>query len=121
MTQATTTRTTDEAVRTYKTNKIEGATPGELVLHVYDYVIACCRRKDLFGAKRGIVELQGALDLDHLDVAGPLFRIYEYTCDILREEKYDEAERIVGELRTAWRRIVDLAEAGGPAMVGSGE
>ena len=57
-----------EALHTYNVNKIEGASPAELVLFCYDHVLACCRRHEVMRAKDGVVELMGALDLDYLDV-----------------------------------------------------
>ena len=104
--------TAREAVETYCANQVEGATPGKLLLQTYDYVIASCRAGDRFRTKRGIVELMGALDLEYLDVAGPLYRIYEYLLDIVREEKYDEAQRILMELREAWAQVIHRIEAG---------
>ncbi len=106
------TMTTNQAVQAYSTNKIEGATPGELVLHAYDYVIAQLRKGNMQTSNRGIVELQSSLNLDHLEVAGPLFRIYEYTSDIIRAGNFKDAERIISSLRNAWQQIVDLAETG---------
>lgn len=104
------TMTTNQAVQAYSTNKIEGATPGELVLHTYDWVISQLRKGDMHASKKGVVELQSSLNLDYLDIAGPLFRIYEYTCDTIRARNFKEAERTITDLRNAWQQIIDLAE-----------
>ena len=103
-----------EALNTYNTNKIEGASPAELVLFCYDHVLACCRRHEMMRAKNGVVELMGALDLGYVDVSGPLFRIYEYLLEVIRSERYEEAEGIVTELREAWvKAMKSVAEEQG--------
>lgn len=101
-----------DAVETYKTSKVEGATPGQLVLEVYDYIIACCRRGDGMRAKKGLVELMGSLNLDSPDISGPLFRTYEYCLDIVREKKFEEAVGVLTEIREAWAAAVDRVESG---------
>jgi flagellin-specific chaperone FliS len=103
---------TREAVETYNASKIQSATPGQLVLQTYDYVIACCRRGDTSQAKKGVVELMGALDLEQEDVSGPLFRLYEYCLDVIREGKCDEAIGYLTELREAWTGVLDRVESG---------
>lgn len=105
-----------DAVATYSANQVEGATPGQLMLQTYDYVIACCRRKDMVQAKKGLVELMGSLNLDQTDVAGPLFRVYEYCLDVVREGKFDEALGYLSELREVWADVVDKVESGAGAL-----
>jgi flagellin-specific chaperone FliS len=103
---------TREVVEAYNASKIKGATPGQLVLQTYDYVITNCRRGDWVQAKKGLVELMGSLNLDHPDVAGPLFRLYEYCLDGIRERRFDETIAILSELREAWEALVDQVESG---------
>ncbi len=107
-----TTIPTQQALKTYHANQIEGATPGRLVLMLYDYVLACLRRGDGMRAKKGLVELMGSLNLDYLDVAGPLFRLYEYCLDIVREKEFEEAQGYIEELREAWLGVVERTETG---------
>lgn len=102
------------ALATYATNKVEGSTPGQLVLQTYDYVIACCRRSDWVRANKGIVELMHSLDLEQLDVAGPLWRIYEYCLDANRNKRFEEVIGLLSELRSAWAEVVDEVETGRP-------
>ncbi|GEM_PF-1565318 len=103
---------TREAVETYSANQIEGATPAQLVLQTYDFIIACCRRGDWMRAKSGVVELMGALNPDYDDISGPLFRVYEYCLDVIREKKFEEAIKILSELRESWAVVVDRLESG---------
>ncbi|MFH1278938.1 MAG: flagellar export chaperone FliS [Candidatus Eisenbacteria bacterium] len=106
---------TSSAIATYVTNKVEGSTPGQLVLQTYDYIIACCRRSDWVRANKGIVELMKGLDLEHLEIAGPLWRIYEYCLDANREKRFEEVMGLLSELRSSWAQVVDEVETGRPA------
>lgn len=99
-----------EAIGTYAANQVANASPGQLIVILYDYTIGCCRRGDMLNAKRGLVELSGALDLTYLDVAGPLFRIYEYLLDVVRAGRFDEAQGTLEQLRASW--IEAMAKAG---------
>jgi len=103
---------TREAVEAYSTSQIEGATPGQLVLQTFDFIIGCCRREDWIRAKKGVVELMGALNPDYPDVSGPLFRVYEYCLDVIRDQKIEEAIGILSELRDTWADVVDRVESG---------
>ena len=103
---------TREAVETYSANQVEGATPGRLLLQTYDFIITCCRRGDWVRAKKGVVELMGSLNPDYDDISGPLFRVYEYCLDIIREQKFEEAIKIISELRASWATVVERLESG---------
>ncbi len=107
----TTRQQAHEAIETYAANQIEGASAGQLLLLTYDFVLKQLRAKDMMAAKRGVVELMSALNMDHLDAAGPLFRIYEYLLDIVRKEQFDEALELVGELRDTWQRVIEDVES----------
>ena len=115
---------TSEALATYNASNLEGATPGQVLLQTYDYIIACCRQGDWMRANKGMVELMGALDLDadRLDISGSLWRIYEYCLDIIREGKFEEAISILSGLRESWAEVVERIEtgavAGGEAVEG---
>lgn len=104
-----------DAAEAYAQSQIAGASAGQLVVILYDYTIGCCRRGDGASARRGLVELMSALDLDHVVVAGPLFRVYEYLLDIVRSERFDEARETLETLRAAW--IESMARSGNPAAV----
>ncbi|MCK4546797.1 MAG: flagellar protein FliS [Candidatus Eisenbacteria sp.] len=106
---------TRDAVEAYSASKLESATPGQLVLQTYDYVISCCHRGETAQAKKGLVELMGALNLDHEEIAGPLFRMYEYCLDAIREGRFEEAIGPLSELREAWRGVIDQVESGAAA------
>ncbi len=99
------------AIETYASNQIDGASSGQLLLITYDFILKKLRAEDAIAAKRGVVELMGALNMKYLDAAGPLFRLYEYCLDIIRVNKYEEALEIFDELRVAWKRVIELAAA----------
>jgi flagellar protein FliS len=106
---------TREAVLKYATSQIQGASPGQLVVMLFDATIAACRRGDRQVARQGLVELMSGLDLDYLDVAGPLFRLYEYCLDEVRKGNIEEVQRILTGLREAWCAAVAQAERPGAA------
>ena len=103
---------TREAMEVYQASKVAASTPGQLVLQTYDYVIGCCRRGEMMQAKKGLVELMGALNLDHLDIAGPLFRLYEYCLELIRDKKFEEAIGVLSELRQSWLGALDNTQLG---------
>ena len=103
-----------DAVKTYTAQAVEGANPPRLTLMLFDHILACIRRQEAMKAKQGIVELMGSLDLEYLEISGPLYRLYEYCLDIVREEKFDEAERLLVEVRDAWEQVVKKVEAEEP-------
>lgn len=109
-----------EAIGTYAGGQVANASPGQLIVILYDYTIGCCRRRDAVNAKRGLVELSASLDLGCLDVAGPLFRIYEYLLEAVRDGRFEEAQDTLGQLRESW--VEALARTGAaPASRARGE
>ena len=98
--------TAREAIGTYASSQVANASPGQLIVILYDYTIGCCRRGDLMNAKRGIVELSASLDLTYLDVAGPLFRVYEYLLEAVRAGRFEEAQSTLEQLRESWVEAV---------------
>jgi len=98
--------TAREAIGTYASSQVANASPGQLIVILYDYTIGCCRRGDLMNAKRGLVELSASLDLTYLDVAGPLFRVYEYLLDAVRAGRFEEAQSTLEQLRESWVEAV---------------
>lgn len=97
----------------YKSNQVMGCSPGQLVLLLYDHVIKCLDSSDMRGASRGIVELMSALDLDYKDVSGRLFSLYEYCLDLVKKERYEEASKILTEMREMWATAMrNMAQQG---------
>ena len=90
----------------YRTNQVMGASPGQLVLLLYDHVIRCLGKEDIRGASKGLVELMGSLDLDYQEVSGRLFSLYEYCLDLAKKGKYQEASKILTEMRHMWATAI---------------
>jgi flagellin-specific chaperone FliS len=102
--------TPSEAVARYTANQVTGASPGQLLLQLYGLTIGACRRGDAARAKQGLGELMGSLNLDYLEVSGPLFRLYEYCQDRVRDGDYEAAQQLLSELRAAWAEVVAREE-----------
>jgi flagellin-specific chaperone FliS len=90
----------------YRTNQVMGASPGQLILLLYDHVIRCLTNKDMRGASKGLVELMGSLDLDYQEVSGRLFSLYEYCLDLVKKGEYDHASQILTEMRHMWATAI---------------
>ena len=90
----------------YRTNQVMGASPGQLVLLLYDHVIRCLTNEDMTGASKGLVELMGSLDLDYQEVSGRLFSLYEYCLDLVKKSEYEQASKILAEMRQMWAAAI---------------
>jgi len=93
-------------IDTYRTNQVLGASPGQLVLLLYDHVIRCLKNEDMRGASKGLVELMGSLDLDYQEVSGRLFSLYEYCLDMVKKSEYEQASKILTEMRQMWAAAI---------------
>ena len=103
-----------DGIDAYRANQVMGASPGQLVLLLYDHVIRCLAREDMRGASKGLVELMGSLDLDYQEVSGRLFSLYEYCLDLVKKSEYEQASKILTEMRQMWAiaigRVADRGE-----------
>ena len=94
-------------IEAYRTNQVMAASPGQLVLLLYDHVIRCLANEDMRGASKGLVELMGSLDLDYQEVSGRLFSLYEYCLDLVKKSEYEQASNILTEMRQLWATAID--------------
>lgn len=92
--------------RAYRTQQVLSAKPEDLVLMVYDHVIASCRAKDKKKASAGIAVLIDALDFDQREIPLGLFRLYRYAMDKIWEGEFDDALSVMRSLREAWAAAV---------------
>lgn len=98
----------------YRTNQVMGASPGQLILLLFDHVIRCLQKEDFRGASKGLVELMGSLDLDYQDISGRLFSLYEYCLDLVKKGEYEQASQILTEMRKMWATAIGrIAEQAG--------
>jgi flagellin-specific chaperone FliS len=96
-----------DGIDAYRTNQVMGASPGHLVLLLYDHVIKSLKDSDMRGASKGIVELMSSLDLDYQEVSGKLFSLYEYCLDLVKRQEYDQALKIMTEMRQMWAVAIE--------------
>ncbi|MGE5572337.1 MAG: flagellar export chaperone FliS [Bacteroidota bacterium] len=130
MLQATSEYRGRSAYGVYRAQQVLSAKPEDLVLMVYDHVIASCRAKDKKKASAGIATLIDALDLDQGEIAVGLFRLYRYAIDRVWEGKFDEALSVMRPLRETWATAMKGSRgpaglpaasvvAGGPERMGA--
>jgi flagellin-specific chaperone FliS len=96
-----------DGIDSYKANQVAGASPAQLILLLYDHVIKCMKSSDMRGASKGIVELMSSLDLDYNEISGRLFSLYEYCLDLVKKGRYDEAMKIMSDMRQTWAVAID--------------
>lgn len=86
----------------YRFNQVTSASGPELVLMAYDAALAACGRQDLERTTRALNVLRGAVDPDQGPMGIQLMAIYTYCADLARSRKYDEAAKLLRELRETW-------------------
>ena len=82
-------------------DQVLNMTPVEVIKRLYEVAIVACRRHDLQLARKAVNELINGLNFDY-DVARDLYRLYDYAKAEMRKGNYDEAVRVLGDLRGAW-------------------
>lgn len=97
-------------IQEYRYQDIMSASPLRLIIITYDVAIAACAQRDLIKATRALTVLRDALNFDYAEVAGRLFSLYEWCADLARKGHYDEAARILRELRDAWAACLPAVE-----------
>jgi len=90
----------------YHKNEIMNLSPTQLVLKIYDIAILSCKLKDSMKVSKALVELISALDFEKGDIAIGLFKLYQYCMDIVKKGNFEEAQKILSELREAWLKVV---------------
>ena len=100
-----------EGINAYKENQVVGASPGKLILLLYDHVIKCLKTCDMRGASKGLVELMSSLDLDYQEISGRLFSLYEYCLDLVKKGEYEQALKIISEMRQMWATAIERMTA----------
>lgn len=86
----------------YKAQEVFSASPERLVLMLYDYVMAACKRCDSKKASSGLAALIDSLDFEAGEVATGLFRLYRYAMEEIKAGRFEEALSVVRGLREAW-------------------
>lgn len=92
----------------YLQQKILSANPVQLVSYMYDAVLAACRSEDSDRAQRGLLALIDSLNFEHADISMPMFQVYRYCIDKVRESKYDEVIDLIGGFKSAWSEAMNV-------------
>jgi flagellar protein FliS len=122
----------EKIARSYKAQSIQTASPGKLVLMLFDgalrFMSAATRAFDeddftkrnedinnnLIRAQNIVTELQSSLDMSVPgDLPGTLYRLYDYVLHQLQQanlkkiaEPIGEGEKTINELREAWAEML---------------
>jgi len=91
-----------DPIEAYKFNQVTSASGPELILMAYDAAVTACGRRDLLQTTRALNVLRGAVDPDQGPLGIQLIAIYQYCADLARQRKYDEAGKVLRELRETW-------------------
>lgn len=96
----------------YKTNDIMTASPERLIIFLYDQAIKGCKLEDKELVAKALVELVDSLNFKYADMATRLFRLYEFSLEMVRREQYPPALKVLSELRETWiSAIADVKAA----------
>lgn len=107
----TTLQASPRVSRAYLEDQLNGLGPVELLLKVYDVAIAACRQGDSERVSRAMVELIGALNFDHREVAVGLFRMYNYCLTHAKRGRFDVVEPVLIELRETWSQVSETTQS----------
>ena len=93
-----------EGERAYQVQRAVTTTPLDRLLMVYDLALTACHTHDLPATHRALRLLSRTLDFDaDPELAGHLFRVYEYCQTRLRTGAFEEVASVLSELRLVWR------------------
>ena len=93
------------AVQSYKQNSVITADPLKLILMAYDKAISGCRQRDLKLLGQALNVLINGLNMDAGNISWSLLAIYQYCSELAREGQYNEAMKILQELRDTWADV----------------
>lgn len=90
----------------YLERQLEGMTPVELLLKLYDVAIVSCVQQDSDRLSRALVELIAALNFEQREAAAGLLRLYNYCLHQAKARRFDLVRPILCELRDSWSAIM---------------
>jgi flagellin-specific chaperone FliS len=93
-----------DPVEAYRYNQANGASGPELILMAYDAALLGCGQRDLIKTTRALSVLRNSLDVERGPLALQLLNIYLYCADLARGRHFDEAAKILRDLRETWSR-----------------
>lgn len=102
----TTTVTMPKRSQAYLKEQLAGLTSVELLVKVYDVAITSCKQGDRERLSRALIELIGALNFEHREIAVGLFRMYNYCLRNAKAGRFDLVEPVLAELRDVWTKTL---------------
>ena len=101
-----------DEMREYQRQDIYSSTPLQLVVKLYDVAISACYRGDRKRLRTALAELMSGLNLEEGgDIAGRLYRLYEYCIEESVSGDLVSVRNVLTELRDAWKQIAFSAAA----------
>jgi flagellin-specific chaperone FliS len=95
-------------IAAYQQSQVNFASPGELMLKVYDLGIGACAKGDAEQARAVVIELVNSLNFTYSTIAVGLLRLYNYCLDLIRQGNLDETKRVLSELRATWAQALSI-------------
>ncbi|OHB98067.1 MAG: hypothetical protein A2Z58_08250 [Planctomycetes bacterium RIFCSPHIGHO2_12_42_15] len=91
----------------YLEQEIMTLNPVQLLIKAYDAGIAACNRREESKASAVLVELIDSLNFDYAEIAGSLFRLYDYCMREIKRGNFDVTLKVLKELRETWVQVQD--------------
>lgn len=89
----------------YRYQEVMGASPVRLIIIAYDVAITACQQHDLKRATEALSVLRNSINFKHGEIAGRLFALYIWCADQARAGQWEDAIKILSELRDAWIQV----------------
>lgn len=98
----------DKKIPPYLEQEVLTWSKEKLILKMYDLFLLSNKKQDVNKMSRILVELMGALNFEYEETATRLYRLYEYCQRCIFQKKYDEAYKIISELRASWAKAFNF-------------
>lgn len=98
----------DGQIPSYLEQEVLSWSKEKIILKMYDLFIVSNKRGDTSKMSRVLIELMGSLNFEYEETATRLYRLYEYCQRLVFQRKFDEALKIIQELRNSWATAFNL-------------
>ncbi len=82
--------------------RVMTASPEQLISYIYDIAISSCANGDRLKATKAVQELINALNFDYKEQSLTFYRIYRYILDKVHKGKFDEAQKLLTDIKKTW-------------------
>ncbi len=86
----------------YLQQKIQTASPEQLISYLLDMAISACHREDKYKASRIVSELIISLDPQYLEVVTPFYHVYQHVNYLIRNQQFEAARALLLDLQETW-------------------